>query len=211
VGHCTSNVVNEFYSVACFSEFGLIWDLWRSVFDHSRDTFLGCNELSLYIVGLWTLNLVSFPDVIKDCLQVGPTQCTYLYSQAVLIQSSYIATCFSGSQHHHQGRQLHRPTHNAIRRCLYSHAHTPILWVPLQHQACLFYTYWEVWHKQAVCWRRMQHIAAVHDKIDASPPPPPPIIPDDGGSHHQNTYKCVHSVEPTCRHAWYKQHCEICD
>jgi len=43
MGHCSSKVVNEFHSVACFSELELIRDFWGSGFDYSRDTFLSCN------------------------------------------------------------------------------------------------------------------------------------------------------------------------
>ena len=157
MGHCTSNVVNEFHSVACLSELELIWDFGGSGFDHSRDTFLSCNcHCTLWNFELWT-TLVSLM-WLKIVYKLGPTLCTYLYSQAVLIQSSYITTCFSGSQHHQQGRQHHRPKNSTNRRCLYSHAHAPTLWVRLQQQACLFHTYWEVWHKQALCWRGTQHL-----------------------------------------------------
>ena len=87
MGHCTRNVVNVFHSLTCFSELGLIQDIWGSGFDHSRDTLLSCH------CTLWDFELGWFPaDVIKYCLQVGPTLCTYLYSRAILPHVSMAAT-----------------------------------------------------------------------------------------------------------------------
>ena len=105
MGHCTRNVVNVFHSLTCFSELGLIQDIWGSGFDHSRDTLLSCH------CTLWDFELGWFPadvikyclqvgfelgwfpaDVIKYCLQVGPTLCTYLYSRAILPHVSVAAT-----------------------------------------------------------------------------------------------------------------------
>jgi hypothetical protein len=80
-----------------------------------------------------TTNCVTFHNAVCTVHVLQVAVYSWSNTMHLLIQPSYILTCYGGGNHRQQRTQHHRSKHTATGRCLSSHAHIAIFWVPLQH------------------------------------------------------------------------------